>query len=77
MGIAAHEGKLYLADTYNGKVKVLDLQRQKLTTFVAGLNEPNDVLFPGNEMWISDTNNHQLLKINLATHEKEIVLVQP
>jgi thiol-disulfide isomerase/thioredoxin len=73
VGVTAHDGKLYVADTYNGKVKVLDLARKKLSTLVAGLSEPNDVLFLNNDMWISNTNQHQLLKINLTTHQKTIV----
>jgi DNA-binding beta-propeller fold protein YncE len=75
VGVAHHEGKLYVADTYNGKVKVLDLQRKKLTTFVAGLSEPNGILFLGNEMWVSDTNNNQLVKIDLTTNEKKTITV--
>jgi DNA-binding beta-propeller fold protein YncE len=73
VGLAYHDGKIYVADTYNGKVKVLDLQRQKLTTVVAGLSEPNDILFLGEDMWVTDTNNNQLVKINLQTNEKKAV----
>lgn len=76
VGVANHDGRIYVADTYNGKVKVLDLQRQKLTTFVAGLSEPNDILFLGKDMWITDTNNHQLVKIDLRTNEKKVIQVQ-
>jgi thiol-disulfide isomerase/thioredoxin/sugar lactone lactonase YvrE len=75
VGVTEHQGKLYVADTYNGKVKVLDLQKKKLTTFVAGLDEPNDVLFLHNDMWISDTNHHQLVKIGLTTNRKTVVNV--
>ncbi len=77
VGLAHRDGKLYIADTYNGKVKVLDLAKGRVSTLVAGLNEPNDVLFVGDEMWVSDTNNHQLLKINLRTSEKKTVEVKP
>jgi sugar lactone lactonase YvrE len=73
IGVTAREGKIYIADTYNGKVKVLDLKNERLSTIVAGLNEPNDVLFAGNDMWISDTNNHQLVKVNLKNNQKNII----
>jgi thiol-disulfide isomerase/thioredoxin len=76
VGIAEKEGKLYIADTYNGKIKTLDLAKSRVTTLVAGLHEPNDILFMGDEMWVTDTNNHQLVKVNLKTSEKQVVEVQ-
>jgi DNA-binding beta-propeller fold protein YncE len=76
VGLAHRDGKLYIADTYNGKVKVLDLAKGRVSTLVAGLNEPNDVLFVGEEMWVSDTNNHQLVKINLQSSEKKTVMIR-
>lgn len=76
VGLAHRDGKLYIADTYNGKVKVLDLAKGRVSTLAAGLNEPNDVLFTGEEMWVSDTNNHQLVKINLRSSGKKTVSVR-
>jgi thiol-disulfide isomerase/thioredoxin len=76
VGLAHRDGKLYIADTYNGKIKVLDLAKKRVSTLVAGLNEPNDVLFTGEEMWVSDTNNHQLVKINLRSSEKKTVAIR-
>jgi thiol-disulfide isomerase/thioredoxin len=73
VGVTAREGKIYIADTYNGKVKVLDLKNERLNTVAAGLNEPNDIIFLDNEMWVTDTNNHQLVKVNLKSSEKNIV----
>jgi sugar lactone lactonase YvrE len=75
VGVTAHDGKIYISDTYNGKVKLLDLKNERLSTVVAGLNEPNDVLFIGNDMWITDTNNHQLVKVNLQNSNKTIVAI--
>jgi YVTN family beta-propeller protein len=75
VGVTEKDGKIYIADTYNGKIKVLDLSKKRITTLVAGFSEPNDVLFTDNELWISDTNNNQLVKINLDTKEKKVVSV--
>jgi thiol-disulfide isomerase/thioredoxin/sugar lactone lactonase YvrE len=75
VGVTAHEGKIYISDTYNGKVKLLDLKNERLSTVIAGLNEPNDVLFIDNEMWITDTNNHQLVKVNLQNSNKTIIAI--
>lgn len=76
VGLTFHNNKIYIADTYNGKIKIFDLQRNRLKTFISGLNEPNDVLFIENTLWISDTNNHQLVKIDLKTLKKEVVKVK-
>ncbi|EAY30679.1 thioredoxin-like domain-containing protein [Microscilla marina] len=75
VGVTFRANKLYIADTYNGKIKTFDLKTQRLKTFVAGLNEPNDVMFVGNAMWVSDTNNHQIVKIDLNTLKKQVVKV--
>jgi thiol-disulfide isomerase/thioredoxin/flagellar basal body rod protein FlgG len=75
VGVTANKGKIYIADTYNGKVKVLDLKNERISTLVAGLNEPNDILFIDDEMWITDTNNHQLIKVNLQNNQKSLVSI--
>ncbi|GAA4310930.1 thioredoxin-like domain-containing protein [Nibribacter koreensis] len=75
MGLTYHNGLLYLADTYNGKVKVLDLEKEQIQTVVEALQEPNDVLVHQGYLWITNTNAHQLLKVNLETGEKEVVEV--
>ncbi|WP_181306688.1 thioredoxin-like domain-containing protein [Rufibacter sp. XAAS-G3-1] len=76
MGITAHAGTLYLADTYNGKVKELNLQKKRIRTVVAGLEEPNDVHFHQDLLWITNTNAHELWKVNLKTGEREIVTIK-
>ncbi len=60
--IVAHQGLLYLADCYNGKVKVVNLAENTITTWATGLAEPGGMAFqPNGNCWISDTNNHRLL----------------
>ena len=36
LGVAHHDGKLYVADTYNSKMRVFDLKSKELTTLVGG-----------------------------------------
>lgn len=76
MGLAAQQGLIYIADTYNGKVKVLDLHKERVKTILSGLNEPNDLLLLNNELWISDTHNHQLLRLNLRNMQKKVVTLK-
>lgn len=75
LGITAHQGLLYIADTYNGKIKQFDLRKERVKTILSGLNEPNDLLFLKNELWVSDTNNHQLVRLNLKKFEKKVLEV--
>ena len=75
VGLTVVDSNLYIADTYNGKVKVLDLEKKRVRTVIGGLDEPNDVKFIGGYLWVTDTNHHQLLKVNLETGEKHLVAV--
>ena len=75
MGVTMHQEQLYIADTYNGKIKVLNLEKSRVTTVLAGLDEPNHVQVMGNTMWVSDTNHHQLVKVDLNTGEKSLLAI--
>jgi DNA-binding beta-propeller fold protein YncE len=73
VGLTENRGIIYIADTYNGKIKVFNTRTNTVTTLVTELNEPNDVLIMGNELWITDTNNNQLIQYNLVTKIKKVV----
>ena len=36
LGVAYHDGKLYVADTYNSKIKVIDPEKRTCKTFLGG-----------------------------------------
>jgi hypothetical protein len=71
-GITIHDGIIYIADTYNHKIKqVLPMTRSVLTLFGAGtagrqdgvgqlamFSEPSGVSFTNGLLYIADTNNH-------------------
>lgn len=75
-GVEVIDSDIFIADTYNGKIKVLDLSRNKVWTLTDGLHEPNDLLFHNGQLWVTSTNSHQLFKIDLHTGVKEVVNVQ-
>jgi YVTN family beta-propeller protein len=72
LGVFAHGGRLYVADTYNNKIKVIDPSTKTASTLIgtgsvgmkdgpaaeAELNEPNGLAFAGGRLYITDTNNH-------------------
>lgn len=78
LGIDWHEGLLLIADTYNSKIKSVNpLTKEALTLFGAeqGWRDGPDPLFyepgglsvDGNVLWIADTNNHAIRRIDLTT----------
>lgn len=80
-GVAFDHNKIYIADTYNNKIKLLDPVAGQVKTVVgkgkAGLNdgsfdkaqlfEPEGVQVHQGRLYIADTNNHQLRVADLNT----------
>lgn len=67
VGILAHQNQLYIADTYNGKIKIADHSTQQIRTLYGGLDEPNDLLVLGKWLFITDTHHHRILKCHIET----------
>jgi sugar lactone lactonase YvrE len=70
LGVAYHENKIYIADTYNNKLKAYDLSTKECIT-VFGTGEPGELYEPGGlsiwrdgagvRLYVADTNNHRIL----------------
>ena len=70
LGVAYHEGAIYIADTYNNKIKRLDLSTKEVVT-VLGSGEAGEMYEPGGlsvweadgaaRLYVADTNNHRVL----------------
>ncbi|NIP72040.1 MAG: redoxin domain-containing protein [Gammaproteobacteria bacterium] len=60
---------LWLADTFNSKIKLLNLQTTDVATFEGceGLNEPGGVALQGDTLWIANTNAHEILCMDVDT----------
>ena len=83
IGILYHDGVLYVADTYNNKIKKINPKTNKTETFVgtgktgmadgdalqAMLNEPNGLVFAGGKFYITDTNNHLIRVYEIASRQ--------
>jgi thiol-disulfide isomerase/thioredoxin len=82
LGVAAVDpARLLIADTYNHKLKLLDLQQRRVSTLlgsgepgsevnesgVVQLNEPGGLALLGDRVLIADTNNHRILFYDLKT----------
>ena len=72
LGVAFHEGLVYVADTYNGKLKALDPASRELKTIaIPGLklSEPGGLCFLDGMIYVADTNAHRIMKVNPKTGE--------
>jgi thiol-disulfide isomerase/thioredoxin len=75
LGVAWHDGLLYVADTYNSKLKVLDPEKRSCTTFLGGdgdgwlagplFSEPGGLSFAGDRLYIADTNAHRIRVVDI------------
>ncbi len=83
LGVAYGNGTLYLADTYNHKIKALDPESGVVSTVYGkdepgleqALNEPGGISFNGGNLFVADTNNHRILRINAQKKTGEPVLL--
>jgi thiol-disulfide isomerase/thioredoxin len=76
IGVGWADGKLYVADTYNSKIKVIDPAKRSCTTFLGGpggwlaeplFNEPAGLSFAHGKMYVADTNAHRIRVVDLKT----------
>ncbi|HLI07084.1 MAG TPA: alkyl hydroperoxide reductase [Ktedonobacteraceae bacterium] len=78
-GLSFSHGMVYLADTYNNRIKVLYPQKREVISYagtglagykddiisVAQFNEPGGLAVAGDRLYVSDTNNHAIRVIDL------------
>ncbi|TMC35774.1 MAG: redoxin domain-containing protein [Chloroflexi bacterium] len=88
--VCAVDGQLYLADTYNNRIKVLNPQTRAVRSFagtgVAGFkdgapdsaqfNEPGGLAAAAGKLYVADTNNHAIRVIDLPTGAVETLTVR-
>jgi hypothetical protein len=78
LGVTYHDGKLYVADTYNNKIKVVDAKTGATKTLAgtgepgladspAQFDEPAGIAYAAGKLYVADTNNHLIRTIDLAT----------
>lgn len=81
LGLAHVDGQLYVADTYNDKIKKIDPAQRGAATFVgsgkpgfadgektgAELNEPGGLCALDGKLYLADTNNSRIRIVDLKT----------
>jgi DNA-binding beta-propeller fold protein YncE len=80
LGIAVDEERnaLWVADTYNSKIKRIDVATSEVSTFKINfkLNEPGGLSLYRNKLFIANTNEHQIVALDLQSRLTEIVDVR-
>jgi thiol-disulfide isomerase/thioredoxin len=78
VGVAYHDGRLYVADTYNSKIKVIEPATGLVSTLEivrpkdeAGplFNEPTGLSAAGGNLYVADTNAHRIRVVELHTRK--------
>ncbi|MFN7949985.1 MAG: thioredoxin-like domain-containing protein [Blastocatellia bacterium] len=83
LGVVYAGGKLYVADTYNHKIKLVEIEKRESHTFAgtgqrgtkdgelkkAQFSEPGGITATSKALFVSDTNNHLIRRIDLATRQ--------
>jgi thiol-disulfide isomerase/thioredoxin/sugar lactone lactonase YvrE len=92
LGIVFHEGKLYIADTYNNKIKTVDPIHGDVQTLAGSgaadyadsppaFNNPSGLSAAGGKLFVADTNNHAIRLVDLkranAVSTLEIPALKP
>lgn len=81
IGVATHGGRLYVADTYNNKIKLIDPKTRTARTISGAkeagrqdepprFDEPSGISAAGGKLYVADTNNHAIRTIDLAEPHK-------
>jgi len=83
LGLASTDGMLYIADSYNHRIKRCDPAARRVTTFLGSgvpghrdgpgattqFSEPGGLSFADGQLYIADTNNHAIRVCDVATGE--------
>ena len=80
LGVAWHAGLIYIADTYNSKIKVLDPHRRTVSTLIGDdtFDEPGGLSFAGDTLYVADTDHDRIVTVDIKTRKAvPLVLSDP
>ena len=67
-------GRIFIADTYNDKVKVYNPEDGSMMTLLDTLHEPCGIVKKGCTLYIADTNAHAIIAFDLPTMAQSLFL---
>lgn len=80
LGVAYDDGKVYVADTYNNKLRVIDVETKVTSTLLgtgtegagdepAEFDHPGGLSIASGKIYLADTNNHAIRVVNIADNK--------
>jgi DNA-binding beta-propeller fold protein YncE len=76
LGVAVAGGIVYVADTYNHKIKALDPRSGTVTTVAAGFYEPGGLSIANGRIYVADTNHHEIKTVDLKSRKVESLPIE-
>ena len=87
LGLAYGDGTLYIADTYNNKIKVCDPSTRAVETLIGtkqpgssdaipNFYQPGGLSLAGQTLFIADTNNHAVRAYDLEGHSTRTLAIE-
>ncbi len=87
LGLAYGGGRLYIADSYNNKVKVCNPEARMVQTFVGSgvggakddppqFDEPGGLSLANKRLYVADTNNHAIRVVDTETKQVSTLALQ-
>jgi len=85
LGVALAGRRLFMADTFNHMIRVIDLDNRQVSTVLGtgrpnpgtesaiGFYEPGGLSIGGNTLYVADTNHHRVLAVDLTTHRARVL----
>ena len=85
LGVAVWKGSLLIADTYNNRIKLLDLEEgtaralfgtgsEELSEDELSFYEPGGLAVSGDTLYVADTNHHRILAVDLGSGAWRVLL---
>jgi hypothetical protein len=84
IGIAAGDGLLWVADSFNHKMKRVDPRSGECVTVFGGLEqlpitgepgfwEPEGLAYRDGKLYVADTNNHRIVELDVASGDRRVL----
>lgn len=77
LGVTWLKDKLYVADTYNNKIKTIDPKTRQCSSFLDGFHEPGGIWANNALLYVADTNAHQIVIVDPSSKKTKTVNLRP
>jgi DNA-binding beta-propeller fold protein YncE len=88
LGVVLHGNSLFVADTFNGQIRQIDLKTSAVTTWLGSgasdtgtdaapnFYEPGGLSATADTLYIADTNHHRVVAVDIATKKATVLGIE-